>query len=145
MKLILRKEEEQLHRDVDWQVWQDEEWRVWQDEEWQLRKEEEQLRLSSSEGEHLYPQMREEGYVALDPREGFKEPYEDFWRHSPASSTGHSGASTSRFLTNVRKSVHRLKSATAVVILGQGSKVVQTNLAKLKLQTKELDQAANGA
>ena len=141
MKLILRKEEEQLHRDVDWQVWQDEEWRVWQDEEWQLRKEEEQLRLSTSEGEHLCPQMREEGYVPLDPRKGFKEPYKDFWRHSPASSTGHSGASTSRFLTNVHKTL-------TVLIKGfvdQGSKVVQTNLPELKQQRKELNKAANNA
>ena len=85
--------------------------------------------------------MGEEGYIPPDTQEGFKEPYEDFGQLSTASSTGHSGASTSRFLTNVHKTL-------TVLIKGfvdQGSKVVQTNLPELRLQRKELDKAANNA
>ena len=97
-------------------------------------------RLNSAEEEHPYPHMGKEGYGPPDPREGFQEPYKDLGRLSPASSGGHSCASTSRFLSNVHKSLHRLKCATAVLqkILfdGQGSELLQTNLAEMKLQKK---------
>ena len=100
-----------------------------------------------------HPQESEMGHFGYglplppEPRAGFHEEYQGFGRVSPASSS-HSQASTSRFLTSVHKSLHRLKSATAVLqagFKGQGSKMIGLNLAELKLQRKELDQAAINA
>ena len=101
----------------------------------------------------IHPQESEVGHFGYgpplppDPRAGFQEEYQNFERVSPTPSN-HSQASTSRFSTNVHKSLHRLKCATAVLEAGfdgQGSRIIGLNLAELKLQRKELNQAATEA
>ena len=145
MKLILRKEEEQLRRDDERRVQQDEERRLKkveerrreQDEQRRQQAEEQRQRepqqeiaemkrqfleaighRNSAEDKHPYPYTGEKGYGPPDPHEGFQEPYKNFGRLSPASNGGHSRASTFRFLSNVHKSLHRLKCATAVLQKG---------------------------
>ena len=101
----------------------------------------------------IHPQESEVGHFGYgpllppEPQAGFQEEYQGFERVSPTPSN-HSQASTSRFLTSVHKSLHRLKCATAVLEAGfdgQGSRIIGLNIAELKLQRKELDKAAADA
>ena len=73
-----------------------------------------------------YPRASEVGHPGYgpplsplppDPRAGFQEEYDGPERVSPTPSN-HSEASSSRFLTSVHKSLHRLNCATAVLEAG---------------------------
>ena len=113
-------------------------------------------RPNIGEAEPTHPQGSEMGHLGYgpplpppppDPQAGFREEYGGSDRVSPTPSNN-SQASTSWFLTSIHKSLHRLICATAVLdagFEGKGRKIIGLNLAELKLQRKELDQAASEA
>ena len=86
------------------------------------------------------------GVRPAGPPGGFQGAVQGLWANLDGLQHGTQWGQHLQVLNQCAQVPHRLKSATAVLkkgFVGQGSKVVQTNLPKLRLQIKELDKAAN--